>query len=122
MSQETYACENERVPGGARDYIQVGSQPPVHKSGAFTVHVVGCHGFTTVLLRQPLLFWRRPETYCHGEGKRNYPIFSSSKFIVSKFSYKLYSNIVSKFRNVSNIHYYSHSQESLKRILERIHD
>lgn len=56
MSQETYACENERVPGGARDYIQVGSQPPVHKSGAFTVHVVGCHGFTTVLLRQPLLF------------------------------------------------------------------
>lgn len=42
--------------GAAQDYIQVGSQPRVHKSGAFTVHVVGCHGFTTLLLRQPLAF------------------------------------------------------------------
>ena len=88
MSQETYACENERVPGGR---------------GFITSTVAFLAAARNVL-------------------SRNYPIFSSSKFIVSKFSYKLYSNIVSKFRNVSNIHYYSHSQESLKRILERIHD
>lgn len=96
MSQETYACENERVPGGARDYIQVGSQPPVHKSGAFTVHVVGCHGFTTVLLRQPLLFWRRPETYCHEiiqyslRPNSSYPNFRTNCTPMSFQNFKTY--------------------------------
>lgn len=81
MSQETYACETSGFRGRSspRNYIQVGSQPPVHKSGAFTVHVVGCHGFTTVLLRQPLLFWRRGNILLRGGSEFIPEIFRASR-------------------------------------------
>lgn len=85
MSQETYACETSGFRGRSspQDYIQVGSQPPVHKSGAFTVHVVGCHGFTTVLLRQPLLFWRRRNILLRG-GEFIPEIFRASRIPVAR--------------------------------------
>lgn len=79
--------------GAAQDYIQVESQPRVHKSGTFTVHVVGCHGFTTLLLRQPSCFSGGGATYCYEEGSQFIPeIFRASRgqeIRNSKFSFIL---------------------------------